>query len=61
MPDFYIEPEKKLPVFANVDVLVCGGGPAGIASAVSAAKNGCLLYTSGSHTLPGALQLYGIR
>ena len=40
MPDFYIEPEKKLPVFANVDVLVCGGGPAGIASAVSAAKNG---------------------
>lgn len=40
MIEFYIEPEKKLPVYAEVDVLVCGGGPAGIAAAVSAAKNG---------------------
>lgn len=39
MIEFYIEPEKKLPVYAEVDVLVCGGGPAGIAAAVSAAKN----------------------
>ena len=35
-----IEPEKKIPIFANVDILVCGGGPAGIAAAVSAGKNG---------------------
>ena len=37
---FYTEPARKLPVTASVDVLVCGGGPAGIAAAVSAAKSG---------------------
>ena len=36
----YVEPEKKLTVSYDVDVLVCGGGPSGIAAAVSAAKNG---------------------
>ena len=37
---YYEEPKKKIPVISSVDVLVCGGGPAGIAAAVSAAKNG---------------------
>ena len=36
----YVEPGKELPVSYEVDVLVCGGGPSGIAAAVSAAKNG---------------------
>lgn len=36
----YVEPSKELPVSYEVDVLVCGGGPSGIAAAVSAAKNG---------------------
>lgn len=36
----YVEPVKELPVSYEVDVLVCGGGPSGIAAAVSAAKNG---------------------
>ncbi len=36
----YLEPAKELPVSYEVDVLVCGGGPSGIAAAVSAAKNG---------------------
>jgi flavin-dependent dehydrogenase len=34
------EPERKIPVIANVDLLVCGGGFAGVAAAISAAKNG---------------------
>jgi ribulose 1,5-bisphosphate synthetase/thiazole synthase len=38
--DWVIEAEKKIPVIENVDVLVCGGGFAGVAAAVSAAKNG---------------------
>jgi flavin-dependent dehydrogenase len=38
--DWIAEPEKKIPVVENVDVLVCGGGFAGVAAAVSAAKNG---------------------
>ena len=38
--DFITEPERKTPVVADVDLLVCGGGFAGVAAAVSAAKNG---------------------
>jgi glycine/D-amino acid oxidase-like deaminating enzyme len=38
--DFITEPERKIPVIANVDLLVCGGGFAGVAAALSAAKNG---------------------
>jgi ribulose 1,5-bisphosphate synthetase/thiazole synthase len=38
--DFITEPERKIPVVANVDLLVCGGGFAGVAAAMSAAKCG---------------------
>jgi hypothetical protein len=34
------EPARELPVIADVDVLVCGGGPAGTAAAVAAARAG---------------------
>lgn len=40
------EPERELPVRASCDVLVCGGGVAGAAAAISAARNGmrvCLI------------------
>ncbi|MCF7854298.1 MAG: FAD-dependent oxidoreductase [Candidatus Pacebacteria bacterium] len=33
-------PERKVPVLTEADVLVCGGGPTGIAAAVSAARHG---------------------
>ena len=36
----YLEPDKSVPVLADVDVLVCGGGPAGCAAAVAAARHG---------------------
>ena len=32
--------DKKIPVLFSVDVCICGGGPAGVAAAVNAAKNG---------------------
>ena len=35
-----VVPEKKVEVLAEADVLVCGGGPAGVAAACSAARNG---------------------
>jgi hypothetical protein len=35
-----LEPAKKLQVIASVDVLVCGGGPAGFIAAIAAARNG---------------------
>jgi hypothetical protein len=34
------EPSREIPVFDQADVVVCGGGPAGIAAAVSAARSG---------------------
>ncbi|CAA7600631.1 FAD dependent oxidoreductase [Acididesulfobacillus acetoxydans] len=37
---FIKEPAKEVPVFAEVDVLVVGGGPAGLAAAVSSAREG---------------------
>ncbi len=36
----YTEPQRNIPVIADVDVLVVGGGPAGIAAAVGAACTG---------------------
>ena len=38
--EFITEPERKLPIAGSCDVLVAGGGPAGFAAAVSAARNG---------------------
>lgn len=35
-----VEPSREIPVYAHVDVLVAGGGPAGIGAALSAARSG---------------------
>ena len=38
--DYVTEPAKRIPVRAHVDVVVCGGGPAGIGAAIAAARSG---------------------
>ncbi|HPP12354.1 MAG TPA: FAD-dependent oxidoreductase, partial [bacterium] len=38
--NYVLEPGRKIPVREKVDVLVAGGGPAGIAAAISAARLG---------------------
>ena len=50
--NYYVEQEHRIPCIADVDVLVCGGGPAGVGAALRAAReqvrvmivemNGCL-------------------
>jgi len=38
--DYIIEPERKIPIAAETDLLVCGGGIAGVAAGVCAARMG---------------------
>jgi hypothetical protein len=38
--DFILEPQKRIPVIAKADVVVVGGGPAGVGAALRAARNG---------------------
>ena len=38
------EPARQIPVIASADVVVLGGGPAGVAAALSAAREGCSVY-----------------
>ncbi|MFB3817097.1 MAG: FAD-dependent oxidoreductase [Candidatus Methylomirabilales bacterium] len=38
--EWIVEPERRVPVTEAVDVLVCGGGVAGVAAAVCAARQG---------------------
>lgn len=38
--EYYLEPAKKIPVYGTYDVIVAGGGCAGFASALAAARNG---------------------
>ncbi len=40
MNKIYTEPSKQVPIIADVDALVVGGGPAGIGAAVCAARAG---------------------
>lgn len=40
MKEFVMEESHKVPVYAETDILVVGGGPAGYCAAVSAARNG---------------------
>ena len=39
-PNAVLEPKRELPLVKETDVIVCGGGPAGMGAALSAARSG---------------------
>ncbi|NLB55243.1 MAG: FAD-dependent oxidoreductase [Lentisphaerae bacterium] len=51
---------RELPVRGNYDVLVAGGGPAGMTAAVAAARQGCSVRLIEAHTCLGGLGTAGM-
>lgn len=54
------EPGRDLPILAEVDVLVCGGGPAGTGAAVGAAKAGAKTLLIERHGFLGGMATAGL-
>ncbi|UFT98685.1 FAD-dependent oxidoreductase [Radiobacillus kanasensis] len=54
------ESAKQLEIRAEVDVVVCGGGPAGIGAALSAARNGAKTILIEHHSFLGGMGTAGM-
>lgn len=52
--------EREIPVRKDVDVMIAGGGPSGIASALAAAKQGKTVYLAESHSCLGGMGTAGL-
>ena len=56
---FTREPSRKTPVAGRADVVVCGGGPAGVAAAVAAARGGASVRLLERHGCLGGIWTSG--
>ena len=46
---------ENLPVFAEADVAICGGGPGGLGAALMSAESGASTLVLESYGLPGGM------
>ena len=51
----YIEYSKKVPHYGHYDVVVLGGGPAGVSAAISAARRGSRVLLTESYGMLGGM------
>src|SRR3954471_3747639 len=56
----YQEPSRDVPVVSHCDVLVAGGGPAGIAAAIAAADGGARVTILENHGQLGGIWTSGL-
>lgn len=57
---FVTEPAREIPIIASTDVLVVGGGPAGVAAAISAAREGVEVFLIEKYGYLGGLWTGGL-
>ncbi len=55
-----VEPLREIPVVESVDVVVCGGGPAGISTAIAAARTGASVRLLEAHGCLGGVWTSGM-
>lgn len=55
-----IQINRKVEVRKNVDVCIVGGGPSGVAAALTAARNGASVYLAEAHSCLGGLGTAGM-
>lgn len=58
--DSFVEPSRELKIADDVDVIVCGAGPAGIAAAVTAARQGASVRLFEAHGCLGGIWTAGL-
>ena len=57
--DAYPFDMEKIPVFAETDILVAGGGPGGLGAAVTAGRMGANVLLVEREAGPGGMSVYG--
>jgi hypothetical protein len=60
MTSYYTEPQRQIEIIDDVDVCIVGGGPAGVAAAVAAARAGARTFRIERHGFVGGMWTAGM-